>query len=209
MSSLPLSHQGDTAASPVPADEPVSEGPIAPAADDAAAASAPEIAAPAAPSRPSVRERAIARAAVALRPVVGLLRSAVVVGMFFGAAAAGVYFYGAQTQPMPRGEYPTQPTVPEPPAAHSIVELVVADDAVGLSKALEAEALEALAGALRTIEPNPQPLVEVTDVKYLGAVNIDDQTVVSYLANGRDAAGTTWVVGFALRVQGDSVVGVN
>lgn len=152
--------------------------------------------------------RARRRAAV-LRGVARVLGSAITLGMFGGALVAGYFFYGNQNQPLVLGPYPAVATVPEPPAAHHIVELILADDAPALSKELEADALEALSGALRTIEGNPQPLVSVTSIKYLGAVQGADQTVVSYLANGRDAGGTKWVVGFALRVQEDQVVGVN
>lgn len=129
--------------------------------------------------------------------------------MFAGAAVAGVLFYGSQRPTPPQGEYPAVMTVPEPAAAHAIMELVVSNDAPALAKVLEADALEALSGALRTIDGSSQPLVEVTEVRYLGAVKMDEQTIVSYLARGRDPVGEKWVVGFALRVQGDIVVGVN
>jgi hypothetical protein len=149
------------------------------------------------------------RRAAALHGILRVLRSAVVLGMFAGATVAGVLFYNGQRTTLPQGEYPSVATVPEPAAAHAIVELIVSNDAPALAKVLEADALEALSGALRTIDGSSQPLVEVTEVRYLGAVKMDEQTIVSYLARGRDPVGEKWVVGFALRVQGDMVVGVN
>ena len=151
----------------------------------------------------------VRRRAAALRPLVRIVRSIVLLGMFGGAVVAGIVVYTLQAPAPSPGTYPSVPTTAEPAAAHEIVELIVADDAPALASKLDAESLQALAGALSTVEPAPQPLVTVTSVKYLGAVALEEQTVVSYLARGRDAAGTDWVVGFALRVQGDEVVGVN
>lgn len=197
MSSLPAS--ADQVGQP--------DGPAATAADTPRTTErAPALAA--LEARLGLGDRVRRRAAV-LRPVVRVIRSVVALGMFAGAVAGGVLVYASQMPAPTLGEYPAIPTAAEPAVAHEIVELIVANDAPALAARLEAESLEALSGALRTVQGNPQPLVEVTDIKYLGAVTLDDQTVVSYLAKGRDAIGEKWVVGFALRVQGDSVVGVN
>jgi len=188
LSSLPVQPERSPAAEFAPSAD------ASPSADAAPPPAGPPavIAAPAGEA-PSVTESRRVLGTRILSRAARVLRSSVVLGMFIGAL----------------GVYPAQATVPEPAAAREVVDVIVANDAVTLSRMLDQKSLEALSKALSTIGSAPQPLVEITDVRYLGSVGLDEGTVVSYLARGRDPGGMNWVVGFALRVEGGQVVGVN
>ncbi len=130
------------------------------------------------------------------------LRSSVTVGLFVVGLAAGGAVFGALHPPAPSTPYPTIPGAPEPPVTANLAKEIAADDSHALAQTLESDMLSKLADAL-------DPLVEVRDVKFVGAVAKEKDTLAAYLARGMDNSGMTWIVGFVLRVQGNSVVGVN
>ena len=51
--------------------------------------------------------------------------------------------------------------------------------------------------------------MQITDLKFVGAVDKNGRTLAGYVAKGRDNQGNKVVVGFALQVQHDEVVAIN
>lgn len=99
--------------------------------------------------------------------------------------------------------YGTLPSADEPAAAADVANAIRNDDARGLAALMaDDELLQALGNAL-------QPIIDVRDVKFVGAVDSDGRILSAYVAKGRDAQGQNMIVGFVLRVQNREVVGVN
>lgn len=122
--------------------------------------------------------------------------------LFVAGVVVGVIAFFAVNPPPPPNPYPTVPPVAEPPVAAAVANALATDDARALAQTADAETLQVLGEAL-------QPLVEVTDVKFLRAVGVNRDTLAAYIASGRDSQGREWSVGLVLRVQGNQLVGVN
>ncbi len=124
------------------------------------------------------------------------------IGLFVAGVVLGVLVFMAVNPPPPPNPYPSVPSVAEPPVAAALAQALSTDDPRALAQAADAETLQRLGEAL-------QPLVEVTDVKFVRAVGVNRDTLAAYVASGRDSQGGEWSVGLVLRVQGDQLVGVN
>ncbi len=123
-------------------------------------------------------------------------------GLFVAGVVLGILVFAAVNPAPPPNPYPGVPSVGEPPVAAALARALANDDAVALAQAADDETLQVLGEAL-------QPLVEVTDVKFVRAVGVNRDTLAAYVASGRDSQGGEWSVGLVLRVQGDQLVGVN
>lgn len=100
------------------------------------------------------------------------------------------------------------PPTPEPPAAARVADALRQDDAPRLARLLgDEELLQALSNALRSV--NNAPIIDVREVKFVGAVDNDGRILSAYVLRGRDTTGMNMIVGFVLRVQNNEVVGVN
>jgi hypothetical protein len=124
------------------------------------------------------------------------------IGLFVAGVVLGVLVFAAVNPPPPPNPYPGVPPVAEPPVAAALARALANDDADTLAQAADDQTLQVLGEAL-------QPLVEVTDVKFVRAVGVNRDTLAAYVASGRDSQGGEWSVGLVLRVQGDQLVGVN
>lgn len=129
-------------------------------------------------------------------------RTAVTLGLFVAGLVLGVVgqlVLAPAAQPTPLAALP--PTA-EPPAAATVASAIIRDDARGLAKSLDQDVLKSLGQAL-------EPIVEVTELRFVGATELDGRVMAAYVAKGKDLSGEKRIVGLVLRVQEDEVVGVN
>lgn len=114
----------------------------------------------------------------------------------------GILADGALTQRIPENPYRTLDKTGEPTPAAAVVSAVAGGDARALAKLLDQDVLKQLGSAL-------EPLVEVQETQFVGAVEKSGDVLSAYLARGKEPRGSKIVRGFVLRVQADKVVGVN
>lgn len=123
--------------------------------------------------------------------------------LVFGAGAiAGAVLAQVANPPPPESPWRALPSVEEPAAAAQIVQLVIANDAKALSRAMDAQMLQRLA---RSIEP----LVDIDEARFTGATERQGDILSAYVAGGRAQTGEQVIVGLVLRVRDGKVVGVN
>jgi hypothetical protein len=130
-----------------------------------------------------------------LRPLLTIVLF--LVGIGIGATA----FLGWNVA-LPRHEFASAPLTQEPRAAAVIADALSRDDAHALSDVASSDRLEELAAAL-------EPLVDVTEIRFVQAVEQYGDTLSAYVVRGHDASGMKWAVGVVLRVRADQLVGVN
>lgn len=129
-------------------------------------------------------------------------RPRLTLGLFLAGLVLGVV---GQLVLAPGGratQYAVLPATAEPPAAAAVAAAIVRDDARGLAKSLDQDVLKSLGQAL-------EPIVGVTELRFVGATELDGRVMAAYVAKGKDLSGEKRIVGFVLRVQADEVVGVN
>lgn len=130
------------------------------------------------------------------------LQRVVTAAVFVASIGLGLIIYGLGNQPVRPSPFPTGTTVAEPAAAAELARALSREDAGMLAETVDGRILQSLDGSL-------EPIVHVTEVRFLGAVSLGSDTVVAYLVRGKDAQGQKLVRAFALHVQGEQVVGVN
>lgn len=138
----------------------------------------------------------------AAAPVTRTLGTWVTLLLFVLGLVVGVAIQSYVSPPPTATSYAELPPVNEPPEAAAMVRLIVADDARGLAAVMEGEVLQALGAAL-------QPLREVFEMKFVGAVERRGDILASYVATGREQNAQSFSVGVVFRVSGGKVVGVN
>ncbi len=131
-----------------------------------------------------------------------LARSIVVLLLFAAGVAAGIAGYvGLNPGPAP-APYPPLTGAPEPEAAHALAAALKTNDADALASRVLPPIASALSNAL-------QPIVEVTDVTYLGTVEHDGRDLAGYIVSGRDVQNQDQIVGIVVDVMDGSIVGIN
>ena len=115
---------------------------------------------------------------------------------------SGVLVNGAATPGIPDNPYRSLDKTGEPAPAAAVVLAVGVGDARGLAKLLDQDVLKQLGSAL-------EPLVEVHETQFVGAVEKNGDVLAAYVARGREPRGSKIVRGFVLRVTGAKVTGVN
>ena len=130
------------------------------------------------------------------------LRAILGIVVFAGGVIAGTLGSQLVNPAPPESPWRGLPTVEEPNAAVAIADLLVRNDARGLAKALDAQLLQRLAGAI-------EPLVDIDDVKFTGATERQGDILAAYVAGGRAQSGEPVIVGVVFRVRDGKVVGVN
>ncbi len=129
-------------------------------------------------------------------------RGVVLVAVFVAGIAGGVVAQAALAPSTPENPYRDLPKVAEPEASAQVATALGSGDARALAKLLEKDALKALGSAL-------EPIVQIEDAKFVGAVEKEGQSLAGYVVKGKDPRGNRFIVGFVLRVQQSKVVGVN
>lgn len=122
--------------------------------------------------------------------------------VFGGGLIAGVFLAQIANPPPPESPWRALPTVEEPAAAAAVTQLLLADDAKGLAKAMDAQLLQRLAGAI-------EPLVDIDEMFFTGATERQGDILSAYVAGGRAQTGEKVIVGVVFRVRDGKVVGVN
>jgi hypothetical protein len=130
---------------------------------------------------------------------VGALIAAIV---FLVAAVGGGALQIVRAPRLEPNPYISLPQTREPAAAARIAALIQADDARALARALSEEELQALGQSL-------DPVMQVFEVQFIGAVEKSGEVLSAYVVEGQDQLGTSERVGFVLRVRAGEVVGVN
>jgi len=120
-----------------------------------------------------------------------------VLGLVVGVAAQSYV-----SPPPPATPYAELAQVNETPETAALVRLILADDARALASVMEGELLQELGRAL-------EPLQEVFEMKFVGAVERRGDILASYVATGRERNAQSFTVGVVFRVSGGKVVGVN
>jgi hypothetical protein len=143
--------------------------------------------------------RAAARAAL---DAPSLPRAAAIILLFVAGLVAGVGGYLALNAPPPARTYPALAGAAEPTAAHDLARSIAANDATGIAETLDRQAAAGLSNAL-------QPIVEVTDVDYLGTVVDGDRSMAGYVVHGRDESGQKQIVGIVVDVARGIIVAIN
>lgn len=121
----------------------------------------------------------------------------VAAGIALGLVAKSVFDPGTPANP-----YPALTAVGEPAPAAEVVAIVVADDARRLAEALDGTLIQKLGEALN-------PLIDVFEMRFVGAVERRGDILSAYVAEGRSRGGEPAAVGVVLRVREGKVVGVN
>jgi hypothetical protein len=118
-----------------------------------------------------------------------------------GIAAGIVGFVGLNPAPNPT-PYPRLAGVPEPESAHGLAAALEANDADAVANRVLPPIANALSNAL-------QPIVEVTDVTYLGTVEHDGRDLAGYIVTGHDDQSQDEIVGVVVDVLDGNIVGIN
>jgi hypothetical protein len=129
-------------------------------------------------------------------------RTGLTLGLFAIGLVAGIAAFGVLRVAPTTGPYPTLPGTAEPTVSATLADAIEADDPRALAGTVDAETLGRLAETLK-------PIVEVSEVSFVGAVAQEQGLLAGYIAHGLDQGGSKWIVGFVLHVQENRVVGVN
>lgn len=130
------------------------------------------------------------------------LRAVLLIAAFIASIGGGILSQVALAPGIPENPYRELGKTGEPEAAAQVSSTVTSGDARALAKMLDRDMLKQLGSAL-------EPLVQIEETKFVGAVAKDQLTLAAYTAKGKDPRGNRFIVGYVLRVQGAKVVGVN
>ncbi len=139
---------------------------------------------------------------IAAAPVTRTLGPTVTLLLFVLGLVVGVAVQSYISPPPPATPYAELSLVNETPETAALVRLILADDARALASVMEGELLQELGKAL-------EPLQEVFEMKFVGAVERRGDILASYVATGRERNAQSFTVGVVFRVSGGKVVGVN
>lgn len=130
------------------------------------------------------------------------LGTAAILVLFVVGLVGGVSVSQLTRTRAPVSPYPALPVTGEPAAAAEVVAAIANDDARALARLLDGTLLDTLGQAL-------DPVLQVYDVKFVGASEKAGDTLSAYVVQGRALQGDQLLVGVVFRVRGDKVVAVN
>jgi hypothetical protein len=129
-------------------------------------------------------------------------RSVAIVALFIVGIVAGIGGFVALNPAPPPVRYPELAGAPEPPVAHALAAALKANDADGVASHVLSTVASSLSDALK-------PIVDVTDVTYVGTVEHDGRDLAGYIVAGRDQQSQKQIVGFVVDVVNDEIIGIN
>jgi hypothetical protein len=123
----------------------------------------------------------------------------------FGAAVGlGVVIHLAVNPPTPHVERFPMITngAAEPPVSAEIANAIVGKNTAMLASKYSAELLQAYQQAMA-------PVVEVDDIRYVGGVVRDGETLASYVVTGQTQQGVSLISGLVVHVKDAQITGFN
>ncbi|HEY6058134.1 MAG TPA: hypothetical protein VIV06_08880 [Candidatus Limnocylindrales bacterium] len=131
-----------------------------------------------------------------------LVRPLATLGLFVASLAIGAFAFAALNPAPAPVKWPPLADRPEPAAAHDLINAIKQNDPHVLAGLVDGQVLTDLGTAL-------DPLVEVPEVEFLGAVGRSGDDFAAYLLHGQDVQGQKAVIGIVLHVRDGKVVAVN
>jgi hypothetical protein len=126
-----------------------------------------------------------------------MIRALFTIALFVGAAVAGGYYWVYSTQQQagpPESRFRALANIPEPPVGIELRTALERRDSSALGILLNQEHQQQLGAALR-------PVVAISEVRLLGAVQTGDETAIGYLVRGQDSQGDETVAGLVLNLK--------
>ncbi len=130
-------------------------------------------------------------------------RAIVTIGIFAAGIGLGIAAQVLTAAAPPASRYQSLPVTEEPAPAAAIVAAIRNDDAKALAGMIDDPDLLKLLGTAIS------PIVDVSDVKFVGAVDRNGRVLSAYTVTGKTQMGMKVILGFVLTVQNGEVVGVN
>jgi hypothetical protein len=192
----------------VPAEPPTAVDPVAPASASAAAASeAPASLASEAPA--SVTTGPLIVHPTPRAPLIPstrrtLIRAILTLVLFTASVALGATLHvGAKPPEQQIDRFPTiAGGAAEPAIAADIARAIMAKDPQALARTYTADMLQAYQEAM-------SPVVEADDIRYVGGVEREGETLASYVVTGQTAEGMSLISGFVVHVKDSQITGFN
>jgi hypothetical protein len=133
-----------------------------------------------------------------------MTRATAILGLvvFIFGVVAGTFLAQVANPPPPESPWRALPGVEEPTASSQIMQLLLANDAKALARAMDAPLLQRLAESI-------EPLVDIDEARFTGATERQGDILSAYVAGGRAQTGEPLIVGLVFRVRDGKVVGVN
>ena len=124
----------------------------------------------------------------------------------FGLVAGVVVNRVADTGPR-ANPYPSLDKVEEPQPSAQLAAALTSNNPKALAGLMDTDTLGSLRDAL--MSPMGAPLVDIRDVKFVGATAKSGRTLAGYIVTGKDAQGSDAIIGFVLDIEHGQIVGVN
>jgi hypothetical protein len=130
-------------------------------------------------------------------------RAIAVVVLFLAAVAGGIAIHVlVATPPPPASRFPAMnPNAPEPQVTAQITAAIADQNPQNLAASYSAELLQAFQEAMA-------PVTDVSEIRYVGGLERDGETLASYVAVGQ-AQGQSVMTGFVVHVQNGQITGFN
>jgi len=103
--------------------------------------------------------------------------------------------------------YPSLDKVEEPQPSAQLAGALLSNDPKALAGLMDSDTLTSLRDAL--MSPMGAPLVDIRNVRFIGATTKSGKTLAGYIINGKDAQGSDAIIGFVLDIEHGQIVGVN
>ncbi|HZP96148.1 MAG TPA: hypothetical protein VFC31_07430 [Candidatus Limnocylindria bacterium] len=134
-------------------------------------------------------------------------RAVLVLALFAGGLAAGVFVQRVTDTGGRENPYPSLDRIEEPSQTAAVATALVSNDAKGLARMLDNQTLSELKDALTA--PSGAPISDIRGIKFVGATSKAGRTLAGYIVTGKDMQGTDAIVGFVLNLENGQIVGVN
>lgn len=134
-------------------------------------------------------------------------RAILVIALFLGGVAAGVAVQRVTDTGGRANPYPSLDRLEEPTQTAEVASALSNNDPKQLARLLDNQTLTDLRDALTS--PAGAPIVDIRNVKFVGATGKSGRTLAGYIVTGKDVQGSDAIVGFVLNVENGQIVGVN
>lgn len=130
-------------------------------------------------------------------------RTVLILLLFSVSVAVGVAIQLATTPTRAVDRYPTMSVgAAEPAVTAELTQAIVGKEAQRLAATYSADMLTNFQNAMA-------PVVDVEDIRYIGGIERNGETLASYAATGRTQNGQPMISGFVIHVQDGKITGFN